>query len=850
MSSDHKPTLQWILKMAWRDSRTYRKRLFLYISAIILGVAALVAIRSFGDSLESAINKQAKSLLGADLSIESRRPFTKTDKALFDTLGGEQSREVRFASMAYFPKSKGTRLVQVRALEGTYPYYGSFITSPAHADTLLYHHRDALVDESLMIQYNVSVGDSVHIGDLSFKIAGKLKQVSGEAGAVTLIGPRVYIPLRYLKKTGLIKFGSRAHYRIYFHFKKKRNIDKLVAQIKPFVKKHHLELDTVQQRKASLGKTMANLYRFLSLVGFIALLLGAIGVASSIHVYIKQKINNIAILRCLGAKIRTTLAIYLTQAFATGLLGAIAGALIGIGIQALLPSVLKEFIPVNLGFSIYWMAVLEGMVIALGFTLLFALLPLVSIRKVSPLMALRYFYSDGLKSNKRDYLRIFIFVLIIAAVILFAISQTSRLSFGLGFALALFVGFLLLAGVAKLLMYLTKKFFPSNWSYTWRQGLANLYRPNNQTIVLMVSIGLGTFLIMTLYITQHVLLKQASLAGGKDQPNMVLFDIQNNQVKGVSNIVKSEDLPVLQQVPIVTTRLLSVRGQSVKSLVTDSTSNIPHWVLEHEYRVTYRDSLVGTEKLIKGKLQKRANGIHSSIKVSLAQRMANNLHANIGDTLVFNVQGIPVTTTVGSIRKVDWQRVQPNFFVVFPDNVLEKAPQFHVIVTRVTNDQKSAKLQRDVIRKYPNISIIDLNLILKTINSILSKISFAIQFMALFSIFTGIIVLIGSIITSRYQRVKESVLLRTMGASRRQILKIMGVEYFFLGLFAALTGIILSVVSSWALFRWIFDLSYQLEWIPLLLAILIVTLLTVTIGLFNSRGIHNRPPLEILRIET
>jgi putative ABC transport system permease protein len=850
MKSKNKSILPWILKIAWRDSRTYRKRLFLYISAIILGVAALVAIRSFGDSLKNAVDQQSKSLLGADLSIESRQPFTSSDKALFDSLGGDQSQEVRLASMAYFPVSQGTRLVQVRALHGTYPYYGSFITEPAHTDTLLYRHKDALVDESLMIQYNVSVGDSVQIGNLSFKIAGKLKQVAGESGAVTLVGPRIYIPLRYLDQTGLIKRGSRARYRNYFHFPKKRNIDNLVAGIKPYTREHHLRMDTVQERKASLGSTMNNLYRFLSLVGFIALLLGAIGVASSIHVYIKQKINNIAVLRCLGAEIRTTLSIYIIQAFTTGLLGALAGALIGVGIQALLPGILKDFIPVSIGFTVYWQAILEGMSIALGFTLLFAMLPLITIRKISPLAALRYSYSENNKDNRIDYLRILIFILIIAAVIIFAVTQTSRWSVGLGFAGALLIGFMLLAGVARIMMYLIKKFFPSNWSYTWRQGLANLFRPNNQTLVLMVSIGLGTFLIMTLYITQHVLLTQASLAGGKNQPNMVLFDIQSNQVQGAADIVRKENLPVLQQVPIVTTRLAAVKGHTVKELLADSSRDIARWALRHEYRVTYRDSLVGTEKIVKGKLQKRAEGLHSDIKVSIAQRMADNLHAEVGDTLVFNVQGILVTTTVGSIRQVDWQRVQPNFFVVFPDNVLEKAPQFHVIVTRVSNDRVSAELQRKVIQRYPNISIIDLNLILQTINSILSKISFAIQFMALFSIFTGLIVLIGSIVTSRYQRIRESVLLRTMGASKNQILKIMSIEYFFLGLFAALTGIILSVLGSWALFRWVFDLTYQFAWIPLLLAITIVTILTVTIGLFNSRGIHTRPPLEILRQET
>lgn len=218
-------SFSWVCKMALRDSRTYRKRLFLYMASIVLGVAALVAIRSFDFSLTNAVNTQSKTLLGADLAIESHHPYTKQQQAVIDSIGGQQSEQISFASMAYFPKTKGTRLAQIRALKGGFPYYGSFETVPAHADTLLKHGKYALVEQSMMIQYRVNVGDSIQVGDETFRIAGELEQVPGEAGATAIIGPRIYIPLRYVKQTGLIQFGSRIEYKTYFHFTKKKEYE-------------------------------------------------------------------------------------------------------------------------------------------------------------------------------------------------------------------------------------------------------------------------------------------------------------------------------------------------------------------------------------------------------------------------------------------------------------------------------------------------------------------------------------------------------------------------------------------------------------------------------------------------
>jgi putative ABC transport system permease protein len=531
-----------------------------------------------------------------------------------------------------------------------------------------------------------------------------------------------------------------------------------------------------------------------------------------------------------------------------GLVGAAFGASVGVGTQKLLPLILGDFLPVNVTPSIAWSAISEGILIGLGLTLLFTLLPLLSVRKISPLLTLRSSY-EPTKPGAKDPLRWLIYLLIAAGMSAFALLQTERWTFGLGFAAALGLAFGVLAGVAKCIMALVRAYFPSRWTYVWRQGLANLYRPNNQTVVLMLSLGLGTFLITTLYLTQSTLLAQVSLSGSGHNPNMVLFDIQSDQKQGVANLVRSFDLPLLQQVPVVTMRLTAVRGKRTGELLNDPNSTISDWALQRQYRVTYRDHLIDTEEILAGAWQGTVHDPSSPAPISLEEGIARPLHVSVGDELVFDVQGVPITTTVGSIRNVDWRRVQPNFLVVFPTGVLEEAPQFHVLVTRVNSDETSARLQRAVVQQFPNVSIIDLALVLNTIDAVLSKVSFVIRFMALFSILTGLTVLASAVITSRYQRIQESVLLRTLGASRSQIIRIMMIEYLFLGGFAALTGIVLALAAGWALAQFVFEAVFVPATLPLLMTLILVIGLTILIGMLNSRGICNRPPLEVLRVD-
>ena len=838
----------WLWRMAWRDSRSSRKRLLLFVSSIVLGVAALVAISSFGVNLESAIDRQARTLLGADLVLIKRQPFGSETLQKVDPLATAYTRQTNFSSMAYLPNTEGLRLVQVRALEGDFPYYGKLETTPAEAGVSYRDGPFALVDEGLLRQFDARQGDPIKLGDFTFTIAGTLNNIPGESLAVRIVSPRVYIPLRYLEQTGLIQTGSRVGYRIFIKLPDSIKAGEVVEEWEDHLAANRIRHDTVERRQRRLGRAMANLYHFLNLVGFVALLLGSVGISSSIHLYIRQKLPTVAILRCLGFTSAETFLVYLIQAFAIGLAGALGGALLGMGIQYLIPAVVAEFLPLEVSVVVAPSAVIKGISISMGIALLFVLLPLLRVRLTSPLLALRLDF-ESLAPPRRDPWRLVIYSLLGIALLVFSLTHTSRWWVGLAFFLGLAATFGLLVLVAKAITVVLRKAVLSSGAYEWRQGLANLYRPHNQTLVLILALGLGTFLVTTLNLSQKTLLAQAEFSGSGSKPNLVFFDIQSEQKAEIRALLESEGAPILQDVPIVSMRLSGLKGQTVSEILQDSQPGRPRWALNREYRSTYRRHLSDSEKVVTGQWVGRVLPGQTPVPISLEEEIADELAIGVGDDLEFDVQGMKVAARVSSLRQVEWGRVQPNFFAVFPAGILEQAPQFHVLVTRVADTKASADLQRAVVVDYPNVSAIDLALIVNTVDTILDRVAFVIRFMALFSIITGLTVLAVAVITSRYQRLRESTLLRTLGASQGQVLKIVAIEYFLLGTLGASSGLLLAIGAGWALARFVFEIGFQADWLMLGLSLVMVIGLTIAIGILNSRGVINRPPLEVLRSE-
>jgi len=837
------PDFNWIIKMAFRDFRKNISRLLLFVSSIVVGIAALVAISSFGENLTKDIDNQAKELLGADLVLENRNPIG--DQPI-DSLATQTAAEVNFASMVAFPKTGASRLTQVRALEGAFPFYGILETIPVDGESnFRTGGKKALVEKTLMAQFNAQVGDQIKVGEVEFEIVGELQKVPGQTGITATVAPAVYIPMAYLEETGLVQYGSRVEYNRYFQFADGTDVEKLIEPYQDQWEIDRVDADTVEDRKRSTGRSFGNLSNFLSLVAFIALLLGCVGVASAVNVFVKEKLASVAVLRCLGVSSRDVLFIYLTEIKIMGLVGAILGAALGTLLQFILPAVFADFLPVEVTVGISWLSVGFGVLTGLFVSVLFALLPLLKVRNVSPMATLRPETADS--TLLKDPLRWLVIVGILLFVWGFSFYLLGSMMMALGFAAFVVFAFGILWGVGQLIMWAVRKFLPISLRYTVRQALANLYRPNNQTISLIATIGLGTAMISTLFFLQNQLLAEAKFADKEDQPNMLMFDIQTAQLDDVKGKLLDRNLRIMQEVPIVTMQLNEINGIDKKeNEELPEEEDYSRWLYNREFRVTYRDTLISSETLTDGELiPVGAKG--DSIFVSFEKGFAEGNGLKIGDEVEFNVQGRPIKTYIGSLRDVKFNQVSTNFLVLFPSGVLDQAPKFHVLITKTKNDREAADVQAEVVRAFPNISVINLGTIVETLEDILGKISFVIQFMAFFSIATGILVLISSLIISKYQRMRESILLRTLGADSGTVSKINTLEYFFLGSLASLSGILLSFLATWLLSAFVFEMEFRPAWGAGLILYLVITGLTIVLGWLNGRRIINQPPMEILR---
>ena len=838
-----KANFQWLLKMAWRDGKTSLSRLMLFMASIILGIAAVVSIQLFSDNLKQNIKKQSKSLMGADFIIDSRKKPSEKVKAIIDSLGADAS-EVNFVSMAAFPKNNGTKLVKVRAIEGSFPFYGDLTTDPKNAGNDYQELGGALVDATLMLQYNLNPGDSIKLGKVTFLIIGALKSIPGSTAISSSIAPSVLIPFRFLDKTALLQAGSRKEYQFFFKAPE-MDLELLDKKIDPILDNENADIDTHTSTSQRLGRRYDNVSRFLNLVAFIALLLGCIGIASSVHIYIKEKLNNVAVLKCLGASRKQSFLIYLIQITGIGLIGGIIGSTIGTSLQFAFPYILQDFLPFNVDISISFQPIIMGVTLGILMSVLFALLPLLGTWYISPLEVLRG-AKDNLQKPKKA--RIFIFIAILLFIFLFSFWILKSAVNGIIFTFGICITFAIMAGVTNIFIRVIKKFFPSSWGYTKRQSLLNLFRPNNQTMVLVLAIGLGTFLISTLYFTKDILLAKTSIENKKTDANIILMDVQSNQELALLNNFKSKDLEVIDNIPIITMRIEKIKGKSANQIRKDSTLNIRKWMLNREFRVSYRSVLSETEELLEGTFIGKAEQ-GKQVSVSIADNLAKDANLKVGDTVVFNIQGVLMETNIGSIRKVDWSSMQVNFLILFPEGVLENAPKFNVITTYVPSEESSAKLQRDLVQNFPNVTILDLRQVFTIVEDILDKISWIINFMAFFSILTGFIVLIGSVRNSKYQRIKESVLLRTLGAKSKQILQITALEYVYLGLLGSLIGVLLSLVGSQLLATLLFKEPFIPSLVPFFIFLPAVTVLVVVIGLSNLKSVLRSPPLEVLRKE-
>ena len=852
LKSTNGPGWRWVLLMSWRDSRRNRIKLILFVLSIVFGLSALVAIRGFRSNVETAIHEQSKELLGADVEFHSRSEYPAEIETFIDAMEGQRVDEVRLSTMALFESNGGSRLVQMRAFEEAFPFYGTPETRPENLMDRFHSGRYVLMEESLFHQFSVTVGDRMKLGEIYFEVLGIVDRIPGESNLTGWVAPRVYISKSNLEDSGLMQFGSRVSYRTYVKLDDPTNVESELAGNRRFFRQNRISYDTVKEERDELIESFQNVTDLLNLIGFMALILGGVGVTSAVHVYLSGKMDTLAILRCLGTRSSLGVSILLVQISGLGLVAALIGSLIGAAIQFSIPIFIQDFLPFALESRFSWWDLGIGLLFGWLVCFLFTLLPLLPLRKISPLRVLR----TGVEkpgAMKRDPWVYAILAILGLTLFGFGFAQTNSLQVNLAFSGGLVAVLGLLAFIAWVFLKVVKKLIPSKLPFVWRYGLANLYRPHNRTVLMLVALGLGFIMVLSLFLTKEAILQQLIADRGENASNMIFFDIQPPQLDGVLEIVKRNNMPLLESAPIISMRISEVNGTPVRSLFRRGprgNNNGPEsWTLRREYRSTFRGHLTDTEELVAGNFISEASMSDEPIPVSISQGLLEAMELGLGDRLVFDIQGLLLEVEIASVRKVDWNQMRANFFFVFPKGVLEEAPRMYILATRTPDARVTAQVQSDLIKKYPNVSSIDLRLILTTVDEILTKITWVVQFMALFTILAGLLVMAGAIITSRYQRMRESVLLRILGADSKTVARILIIEFASVGLLASIIGGLISVAVTWALMEFLFQLPLLVAWDVVFAGMLVMMALTTLTGLLNSRGITRQSPLEILRQE-
>lgn len=840
----------WMARMAWRDSRGKRLLLFLFTLSIAFGIGAVVAILSLRVNLLRIVDEQARSLLGADLVLQSRSAWTPETERFIASLPGRKVRELRFRSMAAFPETGEARFVEVRALDGPLPFYGEMETDPAGPDQRMPEAGKAIVEESLVLQNRMEPGDPVRLGERTYALEAALVRMAGESEVTGFFAPRIYLPREGLEETGLLLKGAIIRHRVNISVEPE-SLETLLAEVEAAREDLQVEsgvsVETVADRKQSIRRILNNLLDFLNLVGFIALLLGGVGIIGAVHAYLQGKRQTIAVLRCLGASSRTAFAIYLGQMLAFGLAGALAGTALGVGAQFIVPQLLAGFLPFPVVMKISYGAIATGLAFGWAAVALSALIPLLGIRSISPLRAIRTEVEAG-RPVVRDPFAWIAGLTLLGGLAAFVFSQSRDPLVAASFLGGMAVALASLAALSGLLRGILKRLRLEGLPYTYRTALGNLYRPNNRTLVLLVSLGMGVLLLNTLLLTRQGLLSQVRVETDPGAANVILIDVQPDQRADLLERLEALGNPAQETLPMITMRVENIKGRTLSDWRADPDSPVSDWVYTWEFRNTYRDHVLDNAEVVAGTFTARHEG-GEPYPISLAENLVEDLGVGVGDTLTWNVQGVLVESVVTSIRRVRWQAGRQNFGVVFALNTVEAAPTVYAVSVRTGGRVETAALQRDLMPGFPNVSLIDLSLVFESVKEVLDKAAFVIQFMAGFTLATGLVVTAGALLGNRYQRIRESVLYRTLGAPRRFIRSVLTLEFLLLGLLAGLAGILLSWLSAWALLKFVFQIPFQFQ-LPAALALLAgVAGLTWTTGWLTSRGIAGQPPLVILRKE-
>ncbi len=856
--------MKFVINLAWREMRASWHRLLFFFICIAIGVGSIVALRSLVQNVKAAIGLEARSLLTADVQASSGSTWNADTKATLERyykspLVEAHTEILETATMLRSVEKVNTppKMVELKGVQSQFPFYGEMVLAGgAKYSHDLVKDRGALVKQTLMTALDLKIGDRVRIGDVNFTVRGVVESEPGSGMNAFSFGPRVIVDYSDALAAGVNKWGSRVRYRALFKTSQ-ADMEPLLEGLQRDLRKHsHVAVRSFRYSQDRMSESLTQVEDYLSLIGLIILVLGGIGISSVTRVFVQQKMKTIAILKCLGGKNARVLGAYLAQILTLGFLGSLMGLVFAKIITTLLPKLFADSIPFNVEFGLTWQAALQGLGVGVLISLLFSLVPLLEIRRIKPILVLRSLTTPGMSRfdwrrwMNLDWLKIAAGLIVVLGLIAVASWQAGSLKVG-GIFLASLAGMTLVLNLAALALMRLVRGLRRIPNFSMRQGVNSLYRPGNQTRIILMAVGLGVFFVVAVRSLQLNLRQEFAVDLNALRADMYLIEIQPDQRNGVEEIAAKYIGAKPQLVPTISARIAKLsNGQTNLDNLKPNEGQNRGGMMGREYIVTYRDRIEDFEKVTSGQFWDSPLPHGGEPEVSIEGLLNKELGLNVGDTMTFNVQGRQITARVSSIREVDWRNARTGFLVVFRPGPLDRAPTKFIGAIKGPNDTTTrAQLQRDLIDKYPNISVVDVRDIIEIARGIIQKVSLAVSFVGGFVFLSGLLILIGSIAMTKFHRLYESAILKTLGAKRKLIVTTLLVEYGILGLLAGGLGSAAAIALTWAVSEHALKLNWHFIPSVNLLGVAVATALVMAVGALSSWDVMVKKPLGILRAE-
>lgn len=857
-----KRALSWkrAAAIAWRDLKSAPGKFGFVVLSVAIGVAALVGVRGFSESFRRTLGTEARSLMAGDLSARIFRQPTAVESAKIADVeklipGTRSTWAVETISMASVPPDPVPILVALKAVDPIdYPYYGKAVLEPDMPLMQALAGNNVVVAEEFLIRLNGHVGQDLRLGGKFFHISAVLKQEPDRISAGAGMGPRVLVSRANIESTGLIAAGSRASQRLLLKLPATLPKGVTPESVRKQLENALPDAQVMDYREGNPAITegLDHATAILSLICLVAMVLGAIGVAMAMHAHLESRMDVLAILKAVGAGSSDLLRIFLLQTLGLGLAGGLLGIAAGVAVMEALPAVFGTLLPVHTVMQFPWRSVGAGLGTGLLTTLLFCLPPLLDVRTVRPVLVLRRLVESGPEGiggffarlwDRRLQLVLSLVVLGCLGGIAWELSDSATVGtwFAVALAAALAVLLALAAGALRTLRFMLNRVrlhLPSSL----RHGLANLYRPGNQSAAVLAALGTGVMLILAVYLMQAALLREIRETASPKLPNIFIIDVTTEESTCVRDFFAHQSgvTEPLELMPSVRGRILTLNGKTLDQL---QDQHLPKRMLE-DVGLTWSDTLLAGDKIIQGKWWTDPN----AQQVAIGQGFAQRLHLGIGSSveLETSVNGIH-KLTVAAIFRADEQHLGGRAPFVLPSGQLKGEVATWYGGAHIDPKQVGS-IERALFAAYPTITVINIADVLLRIETVVDQITFVIRFLAGFSIFAGLTILASSIASTRFRRMREAVVLKTLGATRMRIVRTFSVEFSVLGLLAGAVGVVFANLLTRVLLDRM-KVGFHIEWLATLVALVGTAVLATATGWIASYRILGLRPLEVLREE-